>query len=72
MAVTKKIIDGFEKQTGIKVKLVGVDENQLPQLISRRPRPAQLPDVIGGIPIGQVWQMYTNGLLNTEVHRRRW
>ncbi|MFI6348508.1 ABC transporter substrate-binding protein [Streptomyces sp. NPDC050560] len=64
---TQKIIDRFEKQTGIRVKLVGVDENQLPQLIMSAAAAGTLPDVMGGIPIGQVWQMYTNGLLNTDV-----
>jgi multiple sugar transport system substrate-binding protein len=67
IADTNKIIDGFEKSTGIKVKLVGVDENQLPQLIMSAAAAGTLPDVIGGTPIGQVWQMYTNGLLNTKI-----
>jgi multiple sugar transport system substrate-binding protein len=26
-----------------------------------------LPDVIGAAPMGQVWQMYSNGLLNTAI-----
>ncbi|MGX1255045.1 ABC-type glycerol-3-phosphate transport system substrate-binding protein [Streptomyces ambofaciens] len=33
VAATQKVIDGFEKKTGVKVKLVGVDEKQMPQLI---------------------------------------
>jgi multiple sugar transport system substrate-binding protein len=31
MEATKKIVAGFEKRTGIRVKLVGVSEDQLPQ-----------------------------------------
>ncbi|MEJ8633056.1 MULTISPECIES: ABC transporter substrate-binding protein [Streptomyces] len=69
MAATNKIIDRFEKQTGIKVDLVGVDEGQLPQLIMSAAAAGKLPDVIGAVPMGQVWQMYSNKLLNTQVSR---
>ncbi|MEV5784426.1 extracellular solute-binding protein [Streptomyces sp. NPDC052287] len=67
IAVTQKIIKGFEKKTGIKVHLVGVDEGQMPQLIMSGAASGTLPDVIGAAPMGQVWQMYSNGLLNTEI-----
>ncbi|MEV8569652.1 extracellular solute-binding protein [Streptomyces sp. NPDC051322] len=67
MAVTKKVIARFEKESGVKVDLVGVDEKQLPQLIMSAAAAGNLPDVIGAVPMGQVWQMYGNGLLNTEV-----
>lgn len=33
IASTQKVIDRFEDETGVEVELVGVDENQLPQLI---------------------------------------
>ncbi|MFJ4468077.1 ABC transporter substrate-binding protein [Streptomyces sp. NPDC089424] len=67
IAVQEKIIDGFEKKTGVKVRLVGVDEGQMPQLIMSAAASGTLPDVIGAAPMGQVWQMYTNGLLNTSI-----
>lgn len=70
VAATQKVIDGFEKKTGIKVKLVGVDEGQMPQLIMSAAASGTLPDVIGAAPMGQVWQMYTNGLLNTDIPKR--
>lgn len=70
IAATQKIIDGFEKKTGIKVKLVGVDEGQMPQLIMSAAASGTLPDVIGAAPMGQVWQMYTNGLLNTGIPKK--
>ncbi|MEV1026490.1 extracellular solute-binding protein [Streptomyces sp. NPDC050264] len=69
VAATQKIVDGFEKKTGVKVHLVGVDEGQMPQLIMSAAASGHLPDVIGAAPMGQVWQMYTNGLLNTDVPR---
>ncbi|MGY0021363.1 ABC transporter substrate-binding protein [Streptomyces sp. YJ-C3] len=70
VAATQKIVDGFEKKTGIKVHLVGVDEGQMPQLIMSAAASGHLPDVIGAAPMGQTWQMYTNGLLNTDIPGR--
>ncbi|WEH40181.1 extracellular solute-binding protein [Streptomyces sp. AM 2-1-1] len=67
MAATKKVVERFEKETGVQVDLVGVDEAQLPQLIMSAAAAGDLPDVIGAVPMGQVWQMYGSGLLNTEV-----
>ncbi|MEW2289932.1 extracellular solute-binding protein [Streptomyces sp. NPDC047841] len=70
VAVTQRIVKGFEEKTGIKVHLVGVDEGQMPQLIMSAAASGSLPDVIGAAPMGQVWQMYSNGLLNTDIPRQ--
>ncbi|MBO8197125.1 extracellular solute-binding protein [Streptomyces smyrnaeus] len=67
MAATKKIVSRYERRSGVQVKLVGVDEGQLPQLIMSAAAAGDLPDVIGALPLGQVWQMYENDLLNTEI-----
>ncbi|MGY0061962.1 ABC transporter substrate-binding protein [Streptomyces sp. LZ34] len=67
MAATQKIVDRFEKKTGISVKLVGVSEAQLPQMIMSAAAAGRLPDVIAALPLGQMWQMYSNGLVNTRV-----
>ncbi|MFF5611392.1 ABC transporter substrate-binding protein [Streptomyces albidoflavus] len=67
MAATKKVVHRFEQESGVKVDLVGVDESQLPQLIMSAAAAGKLPDVIGAVPMGQIWQMYGNGLLDTEV-----
>jgi multiple sugar transport system substrate-binding protein len=67
MAATQKLAHAFEQQTGIKVKIVGIDESQLPQLVESAAAAGKLPDVMGGIPLAPVWQMYSNGLLNTDA-----
>ena len=67
MAATKKVVDRFERDTGIEVELVGVSEGQLPQMVMSAAAAGELPDVIGAVPMGQVWQMYGNDLLNTEA-----
>ena len=48
---TKKIIDEFTEKTGIKVELVGVDEDQFNQLITSAAAAGELPDVIGAQPL---------------------
>jgi multiple sugar transport system substrate-binding protein len=70
MAVQRKLIDGFERQTGIHVKLVGVDEGQLPQLTMSAAAAGKLPDVMGAVPLAPIWQMYSNDLLDTRAMGR--
>ncbi|MEU8382274.1 extracellular solute-binding protein [Streptosporangium sp. NPDC048865] len=70
MEATKRIVAAFEKESGVKVDLVGVDEGQLPQLIMSAAAAGTLPDVLGGVPLASVWQMYTNGLLDTAAAGR--
>lgn len=70
IAAEKKNIARFEKQSGVEVDLVGVDEAQLPQLIMSAAASGNLPDVIGALPLGQAWQMYGNGLLDTKTPAR--
>lgn len=70
LEATKKVVAAFEKQSGVQVKLVGVDENQLPQLIMSSAASGTLPDVIGGVSLASVWQMYTNNLLDTKAAKK--
>jgi multiple sugar transport system substrate-binding protein len=67
MAATRKAVARFEEESGIGVELVGVAENQLPQLVMSAAAAGGLPDVIGAVPLGQVWQMHANGLLDTAA-----
>ena len=67
MAATEEVVGRFERETGVEVDLVGVAENQLPQLVMSAAAAGDLPDVIGAVPLGQAWQMYTNDLLDTAV-----
>ncbi|MEO3807546.1 extracellular solute-binding protein [Sphaerisporangium sp. B11E5] len=70
MEVTRKLVAAFEKESGVRVRLVGVDEGQLPQLIMSAAAAGTLPDVIGGVPLASAWQMYTNGLIDTAATKR--
>lgn len=64
---TKAVIAKFTKQTGIKVKLVAVDEAQLPQLVASSGLSGKLPDVMGAVALGDVRQLADQKLLNTDA-----
>ncbi|MER5647753.1 extracellular solute-binding protein [Streptosporangium sp. NPDC002524] len=70
MEATKQVVAAFEKESGVQVDLVGIDEGQLPQLIMSAAAAGTLPDVLGAVPLAPVWQMYTNGLLDTAAAGR--
>src|SRR4051812_26467182 len=65
VAATQDIVDAFTKATGVKVKLVAVAEDQFNQLLTSNAAAGKLPDVVGGIPLGQARTMSSNKLLDT-------
>jgi multiple sugar transport system substrate-binding protein len=67
MAVQNKIITEFTQKTGIKVKLVGVAEDQFSQTLTAAAAADDLPDVIGALPLASIREMETNELLDTET-----
>jgi multiple sugar transport system substrate-binding protein len=64
---TQAIVDGFEQQSGVKVELVPVAEDQFAQLLTSSAAAGDLPDVIGGISLPQVRTMSANELIDTEA-----
>ncbi|MBB4935206.1 multiple sugar transport system substrate-binding protein [Lipingzhangella halophila] len=70
MAVTQEIADEFTAETGIRVELVAVEENDLSQMIMSAAAAGQLPDVIGAVPLGSVRQMASNDLLDSKTAGR--
>jgi multiple sugar transport system substrate-binding protein len=67
VAATQDIVDDFTKETGVKVKLVAVAEDQFNQILTSNAAAGKLPDVIGGLPLGQVRTMSSNELIDTEA-----
>lgn len=67
VAKTKAIIKDFTKQTGIKVKLVGVAEDQMIQSTTAAAAAGDLPDVMGGLSLGAVRTLGANELVDTEA-----
>ncbi|HET6560596.1 MAG TPA: extracellular solute-binding protein [Marmoricola sp.] len=67
VAATKEIVADFTKETGIDVKLVAVAEDQFNQILTSNAAAGKLPDVIGGLPLGQVRTLSSNELIDTEA-----
>ena len=64
---TQQIVDDFAADSGVDVKLTAVAEDQFNQLLTSNAAAGELPDVIGGIPMGQARIMSTNELLDTDA-----
>src|SRR3954449_827831 len=67
VAATQKIVNAFTKKTGVKVKLVAVGEDQFNQILTSNAAAGKLPDVIGGLPLGQVRTLSSNKLIDTDA-----
>ncbi|MEV6153791.1 extracellular solute-binding protein [Nonomuraea sp. NPDC052129] len=67
MTVQNQIIADFTQKTGIKVKLVGVAEDQFSQVITSAAAAGDLPDVIGALPLASIRELEANDLLDTET-----
>ncbi|UBU15068.1 ABC transporter substrate-binding protein [Nonomuraea gerenzanensis] len=67
MAVQNAIVAEFTQKTGIKVKLVGVAEDQFSQTLTAAAAADDLPDVIGALPLASIREMEANDLLDTET-----
>jgi multiple sugar transport system substrate-binding protein len=65
VAATQKIVDDFEAESGVKVKLVPVAEDQFNQVLTSNAAAGDLPDVIGGISLPQVRTLSSNKLIDT-------
>lgn len=64
---TQDIVDAFTEETGIEVDLVAVAEDQFNQLLTSSAAAGDLPDVMGGIPLGQIQTMGSNDLVDTDA-----
>ena len=67
VAATQAIVDEFTKKTGIEVKLTPVAEDQFNQILTSNAAAGDLPDVMGGIPLGQIRTLSSNELLDTDA-----
>ncbi|MHA6624369.1 ABC transporter substrate-binding protein [Pseudonocardia sichuanensis] len=67
VAATQAIIDRFTQQTGVRVELVGVEEDQFNQTLTASAAAGDLPDVIGSIPLSSVRTLAANDLVNSEA-----
>lgn len=67
IAIQKQDIAGFTKATGIHVKLVGIDDTQLGQLVQSNALSGKLPDVMGALSLSDVRTLQDQKLLDTAA-----
>jgi multiple sugar transport system substrate-binding protein len=67
VAATQTIVDAFTAKTGIEVELTPVAEDQFNQILTSNAAAGDLPDVMGGIPLGQIRTLSANELLDTDA-----
>ena len=67
MAAQKEIAATFTEETGTKVKLVGVAEDQYSQLLTSAAASGELPDVVGALSLSGVRELQVNELLNSDI-----
>ena len=67
MAAQQKIADAFTEDTGVKVKLVGIAEDQYSQLLTSAAASGELPDVVGALSLSGVRELTVNELSNSDV-----
>jgi multiple sugar transport system substrate-binding protein len=64
---TQAIVDRFEQQTNIKVKLVPIGEDQLQSQMASASAAGSLPDVLGALSLGFVHSLAADGITDQEA-----
>jgi multiple sugar transport system substrate-binding protein len=64
---TQAIIDRFQQQTNIKVKLVAIGEDQLQSQMARASAGGSLPDVLGALSLGFAHSLAADGITDPDA-----
>jgi multiple sugar transport system substrate-binding protein len=64
---TQAIVDRFQQQTNIKVKLVAISEDQLSSRVSSASAAGTLPDVLGAVSLGFVHASAADGIIDPDA-----
>ena len=64
---TQAIINRFEQQSGIKVKLVPVAEDEVQSQITRASAAGSAPDVLGALPLGFMSSLAADGITDPDA-----
>jgi multiple sugar transport system substrate-binding protein len=67
LAAQEEIAKAFTKESGIEVKLTGIDEDQFNQLLTSSAAAGKLPDVVGALPLSGVQALATNELNDPDA-----
>jgi multiple sugar transport system substrate-binding protein len=64
---TQAIVDRFQQQTNIKVKLVAISEDELSSQVSSASAAGTLPDVLAAVPLGFVHASAADGIIDPDA-----
>jgi multiple sugar transport system substrate-binding protein len=64
---TQAIVDRFQQQTNIKVKLVAISEDQLSSQVSSASAAGTLPDVLAAASLGFVHSLAADGIIDLDA-----
>jgi multiple sugar transport system substrate-binding protein len=64
---TQAIANRFERQSGIRVKLVAIAEDQLQSRITAANAAGSAPDVLGALPLGFVHSLAADGITDPDA-----
>ena len=64
---TQAIVDRFQQQTNIKVKLVAISEDQLSSQVSSASAAGTLPDVLAAVSLGFVHASAADGIIDPDA-----
>src|SRR5215207_2079780 len=67
VAAQKKMAQAFSTETGVKVEVVAIAEDQFDQLITSSAAADTLPDVIAALPLSPLRTLQSGELLDTET-----
>ena len=67
VAAIRAILARFQRQSGIGVSLVPVDEDQLPAQVTNASGAGDLPDVLGALPLGALHALAADGLTDDDA-----
>lgn len=70
VAKTKVMLEEFASATGVTVDLVSVPAHRFNQVLTSSAASGDLPDVIGGISLGNVRTVAAGGLINVEANAK--
>jgi multiple sugar transport system substrate-binding protein len=70
VAAQKKMAEAFTAQTGIKVTIVAVGEDQFDQTITSAAAADTLPDVIAALPLSPLRTLESGDLLDTDTAKK--
>lgn len=67
VAAQQAIVDAYAEESGVKVKLVAIAEDDLATVLASSAAAGDLPDAVGAVSLPAINQMFSDGVLDTDA-----